>query len=521
MNVGQWTTIRARMAPDNPFVVCDDDGRAYNNAEFNLRVNRLANALPTVGIKRGDRVAALFPNNPEFLELLFAAGKIGAIMVPLNFRLAPPELAYILNDCGATVLFYTNDFAFQAGELKKLETGVEKYIAVGGGNEGDTDYEEWISAFPETEPEPEVEASLDDPHFIMYTSGTTGRPKGAILTHGNTVWNGVNAVLAYSLSSEDSILVAAPLFHIGGLSAAATPVIFTGGRVVLTRFFVPDQAIKAIEKYQVTTMFGIPIMFLLMSMSDLFEKADFSSMRAMIAGGAPCPVPLIEKYQEKGVVFSQGYGLTETAPAVSALPEDDVMRKRGSAGIPLFHVELKIFDENDRELPQGEMGEIVTRGPNVFTGYWNMPEETEQALRGGWFHTGDMGRFDSEGYLYIVDRKKDMIISGGENIYPAEVEDVIHAHPKVADVGVIGMHDQKWGEAPLAMVVVMPDEEVTEEEIIAFTREKLAGYKTPKKVIFVPELPRTPTGKILKKELRAQFLEGGDRSLVDRDGMGG
>ncbi|MHB8894564.1 MAG: o-succinylbenzoate--CoA ligase [Candidatus Geothermincolia bacterium] len=520
MNVGEWTTIRARLDPDRQIVVCDD-GRTFTNIEFNRRVNKLANSLADVGITRGERVAALFPNNPEFLELLFAAGKVGAIMVPLNFRLAPPELAYILDDCGANVLVYTHDFAFQAAALKELATGVKHFIAVGQGNEGDTDYEAWISPASDAEPEVPREVTLDDPHFIMYTSGTTGRPKGAVLTHGNTLWNGVNAILMYTLSEADTNLVAAPLFHIGGLSAAATPTIYSGGKVVLTRFFVPDQVLEFIEKYGVTTMFGIPIMFLLMSMSEKFETTDMSSIRAMIAGGAPCPVPLIEKYQDKGVVFSQGYGLTETAPAVSALPEDDIVRKRGSAGKPCFHVEIKIFDEEDKELPQGEMGEIVIKGPNVFKEYWKMPEETARALKDGWFHTGDMGRMDEEGYLYIVDRKKDMIISGGENIYPAEVEECIFAHPMVADVGVVGMHDQKWGEAPLALVVRVEGQEPSEEDIINFCKDRLARYKTPKKVIFVDELPRTPTGKILKKELRAMYVEGGDRSIVERTDIGG
>jgi fatty-acyl-CoA synthase len=271
-----------------------------------------------------------------------------------------------------------------------------------------------------------------------------------------------------------------------------------------------------IEEEKVTTMFGIPIMFLLMSQSPVFEKADFSSFRFFIAGGAPCPVPLIEKYLEKGVTFNQGYGLTETAPAVTALPEEDALRKRGSAGKPLFHVDVAVFDENDREVPTGEMGEIVVKGPNVFKGYWNMPEESERALRHGWFHTGDMGMFDDEGNLHIVDRKKDMIISGGENIYPAEVEDVLHGHQDIADVGVIGMHDPKWGESPLAMVVKVEGSDATEEEIVDWCREKLARYKTPKKVIFVPELPRTPTGKILKKELRAHFLDDGERPLASR-----
>lgn len=516
MNVGQWVSKWALLEPDSTMLVCDD-GRAYTYSEFNRRVNRLAHALRDIGINRGERVAVIFPNNPEFLEVLFATAKIGAIMVPLNFRLAPPELAFILNDCGAMVLIYTPEFAFQAREVRGMVDTVQRYLQVGEGTpEGDIDYDEMLAGYPESEPVVEPEVALDDDHFIMYTSGTTGRPKGAILTHGNTQWNAINGVLLYMLSEKETNLVAAPLFHIGGLSAGATPTIYSGGKVVLSRFFVPDQVLELIEKEKVTTMFGIPVMFLLMSQSEKFAKTDFSSFRFFIAGGAPCPVPLIEKYLEKGVTFNQGYGLTETAPAVSALGEEDALRKRGSAGKPVFHTEVKIFDENDEEVPQGGMGEIVVKGPNVFKGYWNMPEETERALRGGWFHTGDMGRFDEEGYLYIVDRKKDMIISGGENVYPAEVEDVIHAHPKVADVGVVGMRDPKWGESPLALVVASSGEELTEEEIIEFCGGKLARFKTPKKVIFVEELPRTPTGKILKKELRSQYVEGGDKSITDR-----
>lgn len=516
MNIGQWVSKRAMLEPDSMMLVCDD-GRAYTWEEFNRRVNRLANALPGIGVTSGERVAVLFPNIPEFLEVLFATGKTGAIMVPLNFRLAPPELAYILDDCGATALIYDPDFAVQAAALKDLARGVKRFIRVGeGADEGETDYEEWVSGYPDTEPDVAGEVTLDDPHFIMYTSGTTGRPKGAVLTHGNTQWNGVNAVLTYGLDDEHVNLVAAPLFHIGGLSAGATPTLYGGGTVVLSRYFVPDTVLEMIEKYKVNTMFGIPVMFLLMSQVERFDRTDFSSMRFFIAGGAPCPVPLIEKYLEKGVTFNQGYGLTETAPAVTALPEADALRKRGSAGLPLFHVDVMIVDEDDGELPRGEMGEIVIRGPNVFKEYWHMPEQTAETLKGGWFHTGDMGRIDEEGYLYILDRKKDMIISGGENIYPAEVEDVIHRHPKVEDVGVIAMRDEKWGEAPLALVVVREGEELTEEEIIEFCGDKLARYKTPGKAIFISELPRTPTGKILKKDLRARYVEGGDRSITER-----
>ncbi|MBU4179178.1 MAG: AMP-binding protein, partial [Actinobacteria bacterium] len=263
MNIGQWVSKRAKLQPDDKMLICDD-GREYTWVEFDRRVNRLANALPDIGITRGERVAVLFPNIPEFLEVLFATGKTGAIMVPLNFRLAPPELAYILADCGATVLIYNPDFAVQAEALKELAKGVKKFIRVGdGANEGEMDYEEWVSGYPDTEPEVEVEVTLDDPHFIMYTSGTTGRPKGAVLTHGNTQWNGVNAVLTYGLDDEHVNLVTAPLFHIGGLSAGATPTLYGGGTVVLSRYFIPDTVLEMIEKYKVNTMFGIPVMFLL------------------------------------------------------------------------------------------------------------------------------------------------------------------------------------------------------------------------------------------------------------------
>ncbi|HEY5532446.1 MAG TPA: long-chain fatty acid--CoA ligase [Candidatus Anoxymicrobiaceae bacterium] len=510
MNVGEWTTVRAALNPDDPFVACDD-GREYNNLEFNKRVNRVANALPSVGIALGERIAALLPNNPEFLELLFATSKIGAIMVPLNYRLGPAELAYMLEDSGATVLVYAPEFAEHVAALKELAGGVRYRIAVGGGNEGDLDYDEWVNSHLDVEPNVAPDVTLDDPHLIMYTAGTTGRPKGAVLTHGNTQWNAINALLTYNLCRKDTALVAAPLCHIGGLSVAATPTIYSGARVVLTRFFVPDQALEAIARYSVTTMFGIPDMFILMSASEHFDTADFSSIRVMLAGDAACPVPLIETYVKRGVFFSQGYGLAEASPAVSALPEGDALRKRGSAGKPLFHVKVAIFDEDDNELPHGDMGEIVLKGENVFKEYWNMPAETAKALRNGWFHTGDMGRFDEDGYLWIVDRKKDVIIADGENVYPVDIEDVIIGHPKVLDVGVVGTHDQEFGEAPMALVVLIPGQELEVEELMAWTRERLPDNKTPKEIVFVPELPRSPTGKMLKKDLRAQYIKGDKR----------
>lgn len=510
MCIGEWVEKRASLHPDEPAII-SDDGRVFTYSEFSQRVNRLANALPAIGITKGERIAVLFPNNPEFLEVLFAAAKIGAIAVPLNFRLASPELSYILNDCTASVLAYTPEFEEKVKVVKGADGGknIKKFIRVGeGAGEDEIDYEGLLSSFPDSSPGLKEQIVDDDPHMLVYTSGTTGRPKGAILTHDNTHWNAINAVLRYMLSRKDTNLGAAPLYHIGGLSAGAVPTIFTGGKVVLCRFFDPDQVLKMIESHKVTTMFGIPSMFLMMSESEQFEKTDFSSVRFFIAGGAPCPVSLIERYLGQGVTFAQGYGLTEAAPGVTALLEEDALRKRGSSGQALFYVEIDIFDENNMELPTGEVGEIVVRGPNVFKGYWNKPEETEEALKYDWLHTGDIGYLDQEGFLYVTDRKKDMMISGGENIYPIEVENVLRAHPKVADVGVIGMPDAKWGEAPLALVVVEPGEKLGEEELIEFCRDRLARYKVPKKTIFLDELPRNSIGKILKKELRAKYVDG-------------
>lgn len=508
MNIGDWPTKRAMLSPEATSII-SDDGRTYTYDDFDRRVNRLASALPAVGVNHGERIAVLFPNNPEFLEVLFAAARIGAIMVPLNYRLAPPELAYILNDCGATALAYTPEFAVQTEELKSMVESVKTFIRVGeGAGEDEIDYEKWVSQYPDTRPGVRKEVILDNPHVIMYTSGTTGRPKGAVLTQGNTSWNAINAVLAYGLSHKDTSLVSTPLYHIGGLSAGATPAIFSGGKVVLNRVFQPDRTLRMIESHRTTIMFGIPTMFHMMSSSELFDSIDFSSVRFLIAGGAPCPVSLIEKYLAKGVTFNQGYGLTEAAPGVTALSNEDALRKRGSAGKPLFFVDIDIVDEDKMEVPQGEIGEIVIKGPNVFKGYWNMPEETEQVIRYGWLHTGDLGYLDNEGYLYVTDRKGDMIISGGENIYPVEVENVLGTHPKVEEVAVVGMPDEKWGEAPLAIVVKKTEEDLAEDELVEFCRDKLARFKTPKKVVFIDSLPRNSAGKVLKRKLRAQFTEG-------------
>ena len=504
MNVGQWTTKWAELDPDGLCIKYLD--MELTRREFNNRVNRLANALRELGVKKGDRVAALMANSNVFLEILFATSKLGVIMVPLNFRLAAAELDFIINNSEPVALIYSPEFIAPVTELNgKIPTVKTRICETTGGAPEDLEFESWIADKPDSEPVPDAEVTLDDGQFIMYTSGTTGKPKGAVITHGNTQWNVVNSVHAYPSESSDIAVCCAPLFHIGALAVSAIPNFYVGAKIVIQRLFDPIDVLKLIEDNRASTMFGIPVMFLFMSQMPDFEKTDFSSVRYLLAGGSPCPKPLIDVFLKKGVQFSQGYGMTETAPAITALKPEEALDKLGSCGKTLFHLDMKIVDMQGKKVKQGETGEILVKGPNVIKEYWRRPEETAKSFVDGWFMTGDMGYEDEDGYLFIMDRRKDMYISGGENVYPAEVEDVLMGLPQVADAGVIGIPDEKWGESGMAILVKAPDVETTEEEIIAACKEKLAGYKVPKKVAFVAELPRTLTGKILKKDLRQQY----------------
>ena len=506
MNIGEWTTKWAQRYPDEPSIKYGD--LTLSKQEFDSRINQTANAFLDTGIKKGDRISVLMGNSNVFLEILFAISKIGAVMVPLNFRLAVPELDFIINNSEPKLMVYSPEFVTTIEELKSKVPSIQKYICEAGeAVPDDALFETWIAAYPKTQPKPEIEPTLDDPHIIMYTSGTTGRPKGAVITQGNTQWNAINCIHMYTFDVEDVGMCCAPLFHIGALNASATPTIYAGATYVIQRFFDPGEILKLIEKEKANSMFGIPVMFLMMSMTPEFNETDLSSIKFFIAGGSPCPKSLIDTYLEKGINFNQGYGLTETATAVTALRTTDALRKLGSCGKPVFHTDVKIVDLKGQQTASDEMGEILIKGPHVIKEYWKHPEATASSIVDGWLYTGDMGYVDNEGYLYIVDRRKDMYISGGENVYPAEVEDVLMSFPKIADAGVIGIPDDKWGEVGLAVVVKKPDTEVTESEIIEYCASKLAKYKTPKKVEFTDALPRTLTGKILKKDMRAQYIK--------------
>jgi fatty-acyl-CoA synthase len=511
MNIGEWISKRALTYPHRPFLKQAE--RAFNNREFNGRVNRTARALAALGIKKGERVATLMVNSSEFLEIFFACAKTGAMVVPLNYRLALPEMGYILKDAGPRALVYTEEFTDKAEGLKGVGPGVEHYLRHGEGSAEDPSLSELTASFADEEPVPAEELTLKDPLVIMYTSGTTGDPKGAVLTQENFLFGAIHSLIGYGLGSSCKSLVVAPLFHIGALAASATPVIYAGGSLVLRNFDNPSEIVDQIGEEKINYMFAVPVMFDLMAKTEAWKRADFSHIDFFIAGGASMPVDLIHKYQEeKGVRFAQGYAMTETL-RLTSLDLEDSIPKAGSVGKEVFHTHLRIVDDLHREAVPGEVGEIIVKGPTVFSGYWNKEQETRAAFHDGWFHTGDLGKKDEEGFLYIVGRKIDVIISSGENIYATEVERAIESIPQVAEAAAIGIADPNRGEAVAAFVLLNRGAALTEEELAEALQGKIAHFKIPKKVIFVEEFPRNSAGKILKRELRDRLESRGKAKL--------
>jgi fatty-acyl-CoA synthase len=508
MGLGYWLTRRASLTPARRALVFE--GQTWTYAQLDRRANALAHALRDLGVRHGDRVAYLDLNHPNFLLTLVAAARLGAIHVPLNFRLTAPELSFIIGDAGVHTLVHDEAFAETVDRIRG-EISCRQLVSTAA-RPGVHSLDSLLLGRPGDPLDTQV--STDDVAVIMYTSGTTGRPKGAMLTHGNLLWNNVNAFLAYDSSVDDVTLVCAPLFHIGGLNVTMLSALMKGATVVLMRAFDPGEVLELIARQRVTTMFGVPAMFLFMSQHPAFATADLSSVRHFICGGAPVPEALIRVYGARGICFAQGYGLTETSPFVTLVPMERALEKVGSAGLPPMFTDVRLVDERGDDVPTGERGEVVVRGPNVMKGYWNRPEATAETIVDGWLHTGDVGVQDAEGYYYIVDRKKDMVISGGENVYPAEVEDCLYQHPGVAEVAVIGVPDSRWGEAVLAVVVRRPGATVEEQDIVDFTQGRLARYKQPRRVVFADALPRNPAGKVLKFELRQRFAGAPPEPLV-------
>ncbi|CAM5306846.1 acyl-CoA synthetase [Streptomyces tanashiensis] len=496
--IGSWPARRDRRSPRRTALL--HEGRPIDYAELHGRCTRLAHALRGAGVERGDRVAYLGPNHPAFLETLFATGLLGAVFVPLNTRLAVPELLHQLADSGSGVLVHAGQSAERVTELAE-GAALATLLAVDGGP--GASYEELL-ATASTEPVDE-EVGHEDICLIMYTSGTTGRSKGAVLTHGNIVWNSLNVLVDTDLAGDEVTLVAAPLFHTAALNMSCLPTLLKGGTVLLESSFDPDRVLRLIERHGVTRMFGVPTMYDAMAAAPGWADTDLTGLRTLLCGGAPVPSRTVRAYLDRGLAFVQGYGMTETAPGALILDRADAVSRAGSAGVPHFFTDVRVLLPSGEEAAPGEKGEVVVAGPNVTPGYWNLPEATAAAFRDGGFRSGDVATVDEDGYVRLVDRLKDMIISGGENIYPAEVEDVLLGHPDVAEAAVIGVPDARWGEVGRAVVVTRAGAAVTEGELIAHLEGRLARYKVPRSVVLAPALPRNAAGKLLKAPLRARY----------------
>jgi fatty-acyl-CoA synthase len=499
INIGEFLTKRSLLTPDREGLVCEKVRRTYR--ELNERANRLANALKTLGVGYGDRVGLLALNEPEFYDLYFGLGKIGAILVPVNYRLAGPEIQFILSDCSANVFIFGKEYQEIVDSIRK-DIPAQHLIAISDEPvEWAQSYQALISAA--SDKEPEIIGGDDDTMTILYTSGTTGRPKGAELTHTYYYWNSIQLMCTLGLDIGNTSLIALPLFHIGALSGPPWTV-HSGGKVVLLRSLDPQRFLELLQEEKVTGFGSVPALLDILKWVPNFEKYDWSSVRTILVYAAPVPVTLIKEYAAAGIQVRQLYGLTEGNTATVLDPENAIA-KAGSCGKPFFHTEVRVVDEEGLDVGPEIKGEVLLRMPNIMKGYWNRPADTAATIKDGWLYTGDIGKLDQDGFLYILDRKKDMIISGGENIYPAEVEDALLSHPKIADVGVIGYAHQKWGEAVKAIVVLNPGETLTEAELITWCQSRIGRFKIPKSVIFTDAIPRTPTGKILKRVLRDQY----------------
>ncbi len=500
MYIGDWLARREMLSPNKVALVDSLNGnRAITYREWNRAANRTANWLyHKFGIRKGDRVAVLAMNCVEYLDIWFACGKLGAILQTLNWRLTPTELTGLIADGTPKVLIFGPDFSQHVQTIREQGAPVKSQSALA------VDFaarDQFSDA-----PPPDVELSWNDPWVVCYTGGTTGLPKGAVLSYRSIASNSVNTVMSWGLSPDDVTILNSPLFHTGGLNVFTAPLVHIGGTSIVCRTFDVAQVFDLIREGRVTIFFGVPTMFVAMQQDARWEQADFSKLRLIISGGAPCPLPVFEKFWERGVDFKTGYGLTEAGPNTFWLPPEDVRRKPGAVGLPLFHVDVKIVDETGQPCRPNVVGELLVRGPHVCSGYWNRPADSANAIdAAGWLRTGDLALCDDEGYYTIVGRSKDMIISGGENIYPSEVENVLHAHPAVAEAALIGVPDERWGEVGRAILVCQKGKDLSPEAIGEFCRARLARYKIPKSFVFMDALPKTAAGKIDKRALVEKY----------------
>jgi long-chain acyl-CoA synthetase len=491
LNLASLLTASAERTPDAAAIRLGDAELSY--AELDDRSARLATLLRERGVRQGDRVGVMLPNVPDFPVTYYGVLRAGGIVVPMNVLLKRREIAFYLEDSGAGLLLAWHGFAEEARE-GATEAGAELV---------EVEPAAFAATLSELEPAPGIaETAEDDTAVILYTSGTTGKPKGAELTHANLARNAdVSSRTTCKIAGGDVVLGALPLFHSFGQTVAMNASLSVGACLTLVPKFDPGEALATMQRDRVTHFYGVPTMFGALLHHPKRESFDTASLRTCITGGASMPVEVLRGFEDAfGAVVLEGYGLSETSP-VACSNHPDKERKPGSIGTPIEGVEMQVVDEDDRPVTRGEVGEIVIRGHNIMKGYWQRPEATEEAMRGGWFHSGDMARTDEDGYFFIVDRKKDLIIRGGYNVYPREVEEVLYEHPKIREAAVLGVPHDEWGEEIGAAVVLHDGEELSPEEVSAYVKDRIAAYKYPRVVWFIEDLPKGPTGKILKREI--------------------
>ena len=510
MYIGDWMERGERYWPDAPAVVdvAKGDAGRFTYRQLNRRANRLARWLrDAAGIERGDRVGMLALNGVEFLDVLFACGKLGAMFVPYNWRSHWRELVELIRNTRPKAMIYSDDFKASVVEIESVlrhsSFVIRYYLHLDGqGIDASAHYETTLQARSDA-PIHNDAVGAEDTLCLLFTGGTTGLPKAAQVSYRMIAWNTLNTIV-HELQRGDVTITHTPMFHTGGLLVYTLPVLTLGGRVVILRKWTPDEMLELIERERVTLFFCVPTQYQMMLRSPRFASTSFRSVRFMTSGGAPLPVPIIQAYrQQHGVVFKQGFGMTEFGPGIFSMGPEFAEKKAGSIGMPNYFVDARVVDDDNRPVPPDVVGELALKGPSMCSGYFDNPEASRDAVDAeGWFHTGDLARVDRDGFFFIVDRKKDMFISGGENVYPVEIEQALYEHPAVAQCAVIGLPDEKWGEVGAAVVVLKPNATLTEDELLEHCRARLARYKVPKSIAFVQALPISAAGKILKRELR-------------------
>jgi long-chain acyl-CoA synthetase len=520
MNIAQGLAHAKKTFGTHQAVVCGET--RYTWEDFDQRTDALARGLAALGVERGDRVAVLMLNCHCYLELYYACARMGAVIVPLNIRLARPEIVYILNDSESKVLAVDKTFSPYATGRDTFPT-VENVVYIGDETpEGMINYEDVVSKGSHMQESVDQEMDDEDLAGLFYTGGTTGRAKGVMLTHQNVMSNAMNGIIALNFSNRSKWLHAAPMFHLADVGAIFA-LTMLGACHVFIPMFNPVHVLQAIQNEKVTVTVLVPTMVNAVLNHPDVDSYDLSSLQGLVYGASPMPVELLKKGLQKwGQIFVQGYGMTETSPLLTVLPSWDhipdgtseQVRRLSSCGKEVLGVEVRVVNAEDEDVKPGEIGEIIARGPNVMKGYWRMPEATAAAINDGWMHTGDLATIDDENFIYIVDRAKDMIISGGENVYSVEVENALYTHPAVLEAAVIGIPDAAWGEAVHAVVVCKPGMSATSDELIAHTHSLIAGYKVPRSIEFLPEpLPKSGAGKILKRNLREKYWAGKSRNV--------